>query len=68
MIQKLNNLVNKPVTFLKEVRQELAKVAWSTRQEVFASTLVVIGGTAILTVYIGLVDLMFSKIVSLTFR
>lgn len=68
MIEKVNAFINKPIKFLKEVRQELAKVHWSTRQEVFASTLVVIGSTFLLSLYIGIVDLLFSRVVSLTFR
>lgn len=60
--------VRKPVKFLSEVRQELHKVNWSTRQEVFSSTIVVITSTFLVAVFIGIVDLVFSKILSVVFR
>ena len=32
------NLIHKPVNFLKEVKVELGKVSWSTREELIASS------------------------------
>jgi preprotein translocase subunit SecE len=55
-------------TFLIEVRQELGKVAWSTRQELIGSTFVVIVVTFIIAVFIGGIDLLLSKILSLVFK
>lgn len=60
-------IIQKPVNFLKEVRVELGKVSWSTRQEVIGSTFVVITITSIMAVFIGIVDLLLSKGVSLVF-
>ena len=62
------NIISKPVNFIKEVRTELTKVSWSTRQEVIDSTFVVIGVTFIMAVFIGLIDLFLSKALSLMFR
>jgi preprotein translocase subunit SecE len=62
------NLIQKPVNFLKEVRVELSKVAWSTRQELMGSTVVVIATTAIMAVFIGLLDIMLSRILSFLFK
>ncbi len=62
------NIIAKPVNFLREVKAELGKVAWSTRQELFASTLVVIAVTAVLGVFIGVFDIFLSKILSLLFK
>jgi preprotein translocase subunit SecE len=47
--------------FLKEVRQELKKVAWPTRQEVFAYTVVVLVAVVVLTSLVFGMDLLFSK-------
>lgn len=62
------NVISKPVNFLKEVRLELTKVAWSTRQELIDSTIVVIVVTAIVSVFIGIVDILLSKLLSVLFK
>ena len=62
------NVLDKPVIFLREVRQELGKVAWSTRQELIGSTVVVIGTTLILAVFIGIIDLVLSRFLSIIFK
>jgi preprotein translocase subunit SecE len=54
--------------FLGEVKTELGKVAWSTRQELMQSTTVVIFITFLMAVFIGAVDLFLSKILSLVFK
>ena len=60
--------IAKPINFLREVRQELAKVSWSTRQELIGSTVVVIVVTLIIGVFIGTIDLILSQLLSLVFR
>ena len=55
-------------TFLLEVRAELGKVAWSTRQELIGSTVVVIVVTGIMAVFIGIIDLALSKFLSVLFK
>lgn len=62
------NIVVRPINFLKEVRVELSKVAWSTRRELLASTVVVIVVTIILGVFIGLIDATLTKLLTLLFR
>jgi len=62
------NIIAKPVNFLKEVRAELGKVAWSTREEILSSTMVVIVVTLILGVFIGVLDVFLSKLLSLLFK
>lgn len=47
--------------FLNEVKQELKKVTWSKRDELFGATWVVIATTFFLAVYIGTLDLGLSK-------
>ena len=53
---------------MKEVRQELGKVAWSSRQELIGATAVVIVVTLIMAVYIGVIDLVLSKALSVIFK
>jgi len=62
------NILNKPLTFINEVKLELGKVAWSSRQELIGATLVVIVITAMMAIYIGTVDLILSKILSVVFK
>ncbi|MEW6170948.1 MAG: preprotein translocase subunit SecE [Candidatus Omnitrophota bacterium] len=47
--------------FFSEVKTELSKVSWSTRQELIGATTVVIVATFVLGVFIGGVDLVLSK-------
>lgn len=54
--------------FLLEVRTELTKVSWSTRQELMGATFVVITITSIMALFIGVIDLFLSKILSLMFK
>lgn len=51
--------------FISEVKIELTKVSWPTRKEVMGSTIVILVLTVFLAVYIGLIDLGLSKILSL---
>jgi len=62
------NIIAKPINFLREVRTELGKVAWSSRQEILSSTMVVIVVTLILGVFIGIIDVFLSKLLSLLFK
>ncbi len=52
----------KPVTFLKEARTELAKVNWPTRQETLKLTLVVLGVSIAIGLYIGGLDIVLVKL------
>ena len=62
------NIFAKPLNFLREVKAELGKVAWSTKQELLASTIVVIVVTIILGFFIGIIDLILSKLLTLLFK
>jgi len=62
------DIIQKPINFLKEVKMELAKVSWSTRQELMGATVVVITITFLMAVFIGLIDLALSKVLSVIFK
>ncbi len=49
-------MFGKFVKFLKEVRTELNKVTWPTKQELMGSTIVTVVVTLIISVFIGIVD------------
>ena len=48
------------VGFIRETRQELNKVTWPSRNELWQSTLVVIITTLMLAAFIGVIDLILS--------
>lgn len=54
-----------PVTFLKEVRDELKKVTWPKQSEVIRLTMVVILVSLIVGFFIGGLDYVFTKTVEI---
>jgi preprotein translocase subunit SecE len=52
-----------PVEFMKEVRQEVAKVTWPTRKEVWITTVMVLFMVAFASVFFLVVDQVLSRIV-----
>lgn len=60
---------NKPdnalVRYLKETRAELRKVSWPTREEATNLTLIVLGVTVAMAVFLGAVDLLFQTLIGL---
>ena len=54
--------------FVKEVRAELSKVSWPTREELRDSTLVVIVTVLIVAAYVGVIDRVLGWGMSLLFR
>ncbi|MDD2717125.1 MAG: preprotein translocase subunit SecE [Candidatus Wallbacteria bacterium] len=52
------------VEFLKEVRGELKKVSWPSREGVFTSTKVVLLLSLMLGAYVGVVDALFRFIIN----
>ena len=61
-------MANRVTTFLSEVKSELKKVSWPTRDELKASTVVVIIATFLLGIYIGIIDFFLSKIITFLIR
>jgi len=51
--------------FTGEVKREFGKIAWPTRKNTVASSIVVVVFVAILSLYLGSVDLFVGKLVSL---
>lgn len=51
-----------PVTFLREVQLELAKVEWPTRDQVIRLTGFVIVISFVVGIFLGAIDFLFVKI------
>ena len=60
--------LDKITGFINEVKMELGKVSWSTREELIGATSVVIILTAILALFIFVVDSCLAKILSIIFK
>jgi len=54
--------------FLKEVKIELKKVVFPTKEEVVGSTKVVLLLVLIVAIFLGFVDLLLSKLVKIVIR
>jgi preprotein translocase subunit SecE len=57
-----------PVIFLKEVKDELRKVVWPTKNEVIRLTAVVIIVSLIVGIYLGAIDFLLTKILALVIK
>ena len=54
--------------FLSEVRNEMARVTWPSRREVYATTLVVILTSIFFGIYLYGIDLVVSRLMGAIFR
>ena len=61
-IKKFFNSIN---NFIKEATAELKKVIWPTRKDLKNSTVVVIFTIIIASIFIGIVDIFFTKSLTL---
>jgi len=56
----ISQLPKKAIKFLKEVRIELKRVTWPTRQETIKHTMIVIGFSLAVAAFLGSLDFLFS--------
>jgi preprotein translocase subunit SecE len=61
-------MYEKVVQFLRDVRSELRKVTFPSRNETLASTAVVIVVVFLVATYLGLIDLVLSLMVTMVLR
>ena len=54
--------------FITQVKVEMQKVSWSTKDELIGSTAVVIASTLLLAVFIGAVDIVLSRAIALIIK
>jgi preprotein translocase subunit SecE len=55
-------------TFLAEVRNEMRRVTWPTRKEVYATTVVVILTSAFFGLYLWGLDVLFAWVINTLYR
>jgi len=58
------NFLAKIKTFFKEVWLEAKKVDWPTRQETFRYTLIIIGISAAVAAFLGILDFGFLRVLN----
>lgn len=61
---KFFNLLNRIPIFLKEVFLELKKVNWLNRREVLRYTLIVVGVSLTVAIFLGGLDFLFTTLLS----
>jgi len=54
--------------YIKDVRVEMAKVTWPTRQEVLAGTMLVSVLSVVVSIFVKLFDVALSKILGLVLK
>jgi len=60
----VSDIFTKIITFLKEVRLEMKKVNWPTRQETIRYTLIVIGISVAVAMFLGAFDFIFTTLIN----
>ena len=58
-------MANKVAGFFNDIKLEMSKVSWPTKDELIGSTIIVMVSLAILSIFIGICDLFLSKIVNI---
>jgi|TARA_Y100000031_G_scaffold24392_1_gene26070 preprotein translocase subunit SecE len=56
-------MIAKAIQFLSEVKSEVKKVTWPSKKEALGGTAVVLVVVFVMALFLGLVDLLLSKIV-----
>ncbi|HDZ59748.1 MAG TPA: preprotein translocase subunit SecE [Actinobacteria bacterium] len=56
---------NRVMKFMREVRLELSKVTWPTRDELVQATIAVLVAVVVAGVFIFLFDVLFSRLIGL---
>jgi preprotein translocase subunit SecE len=62
-MEKVKEITQKVVQFLKEAKVELKKVTWPTPKQALASTAVVIILVFVVAIFLGIVDFALAKTV-----
>ncbi|MDE7169776.1 MAG: preprotein translocase subunit SecE [Mucispirillum sp.] len=52
----------KPIMFYNQVKDELKKVSWPTRENTVATSIVVVVVVGLITIYLGIVDAVVSRL------
>ena len=58
-------MANKISNFFKDIKLEMSKVSWPTKDELIGSTIIVLISLGILSAFIGACDITLSKVVNI---
>lgn len=61
---KTMNFFTKIIIFLKEVRLEIRKINWPTRQKTIRYTIIVLGVSAAVAMFLGGLDFVFTMLLN----
>ncbi len=61
---KLSNIPKNIVNFLKEIKLEIRKVNWPSRKETVRDTLIVLGVSIVVAIFLGGMDAIFKEILN----
>jgi len=61
---KIPNILGATNTFLKEIRTEIKKVNWPTKRETIRYTLIVLGVSVAVALYLGAVEFIFTDLMN----
>ena len=65
---KLKNTLINIGSFFREVKAEMKKVSWPTKEETIKNTVAVIGISFIVAVFLGGLDFVFTKVLNIFIR
>jgi preprotein translocase subunit SecE len=68
LAKKQPNFFERTKQFLREVKVELKKVTWPTRQQTIGSTVVVIILVLLIAAFLGVVDTLLSSLVRMVMQ
>jgi len=63
-----NNYISKAMQFLREVTVELKKVTWPSRKQTTGSTVVMLILVAIISLFLGVVDIGLSRLIQVVLQ
>lgn len=61
---QISKFPKKIITFLKEVKLEIKKVSWPSKKELFKNTLIVIGVSLAVAIFLGGLDFLFTTLLN----
>lgn len=64
----MNSLIKRLRNYLADVWALMKKVSWVKRKELFTTTLVVIVFSTVMAFFIGVVDFIFSRLLSIVIK
>lgn len=62
---KIKEIFPKIINYFKESKEEMKKVVWPTKQELFRHTLIVIGISLATAAFLGIFDYAFAKVLQI---